>query len=127
MNRVFAALALLISIPFYSQQKGQKKLDPEFIHVQNKWVDSVLNSLSPTERIGQLFMIAAYSNLDLKHVKEIHELIEKYNIGGLIWMQGGPVRQGKLANYYQSVAKTPLLYSMDAEHGLAMRLDSTPR
>jgi beta-N-acetylhexosaminidase len=127
MNRLLAALALLISIPFYSQLKGQKKLDPEFIHVQNAWVDSVFNSLSPVERIGQLFMIAAYSNLDLKHVKEVHELIEKYNIGGLIWMQGGPVRQGKLANYYQSVAKTPLLYAMDAEHGLAMRLDSTPR
>jgi beta-glucosidase-like glycosyl hydrolase len=72
-------------------------------------------------------MVAAYSNRDLKHVKEIKDLIVNYNIGGLIWMQGGPLRQGQLANYYQSIAKTPLLYSIDAEWGLAMRLDSTVR
>ncbi len=71
-------------------------------------------------------MVAAYSNRDIKHVREIHDLIEKYNIGGLIWMQGGPVSQAKLANYYQSVAKTPLMYSIDGEWGLSMRLDSTP-
>jgi beta-glucosidase-like glycosyl hydrolase len=72
-------------------------------------------------------MVAAYSNRDLKHVKEIKDLIVNYNIGGLIWMQGGPLRQGQLANYYQSIAKTPLLYSIDGEWGLAMRLDSTVR
>lgn len=104
-----------------------KRKDPDFISIQNRWVDSVFNSLSPKERIGQLFMVAAYSNKDLKHVKEIRELIEKYNIGGIIWMQGGPLRQGQLANYFQSIAKTPLLYGIDGEWGLAMRLDSTPR
>ncbi|HQQ93096.1 MAG TPA: glycoside hydrolase family 3 N-terminal domain-containing protein [Bacteroidia bacterium] len=104
-----------------------KKQDPEFAGIQNPWVDSVFNALSPDERIAQLFMVAAYSNRDLKHVKEISDLIRNYNIGGLIWMQGGPLRQGKLANYYQSFAKTPLLYSIDAEWGLAMRIDSTIR
>lgn len=102
-------------------------MDPDFISIQNKWVDSVFNSLTPKERLGQLFMVAAYSNKDLKHVKEIKDLITNYNIGGLIWMQGGPLRQGQIANYYQSIAKTPLLYSIDGEWGLAMRLDSTPR
>lgn len=94
---------------------------------QERWVDSVFNSLTPDQQLGQLFMVAAYSNKDMKHVKEIHELIDKYNIGGLIWMQGGPVKQGKLANYYQHISKTPLLYSIDGEWGLAMRLDSVPR
>ncbi len=101
--------------------------DPDFTKVQNKWVDSVFNSLSQQQRIAQLFMVAAYSNKDLKHVKEIKALITDYNIGGLIWMQGGPIRQGKLANYYQSISKTPLLFSIDGEWGLSMRLDSTAR
>ncbi|HOZ87986.1 MAG TPA: glycoside hydrolase family 3 N-terminal domain-containing protein, partial [Bacteroidia bacterium] len=105
----------------------QLKKEPDFLSVQNKWVDSVFNSLTPDQRLGQLFMVAAYSNKDLKHVKEIKDLVVNYNIGGLIWMQGGPVRQGKQANYYQSIAKTPLLYSIDGEWGLAMRLDSTIR
>ena len=62
-------------------------------------------------------MVAAYSNKDMKHVAEIRELVQNYNIGGLIFMQGGPMREAKLNNYYQSMAKTPLLISIDGEWG----------
>lgn len=128
MNRIYRLFLLLLPLAILSFIPPSKtKKDPDFISIQNKWVDSVFNSLTVQQRIGQLFMIAAYSNKDLKHVREIKELITNYNIGGLIWMQGGPVRQGKLANYYQTIAKTPLLYSIDGEWGLSMRLDSTPR
>jgi beta-N-acetylhexosaminidase len=128
MNKLLAALAfsLLFAVAAFTEPP-HKKQEPDFMSVQNKWVDSVFNALTPVQRLGQLFMVAAYSNKDLKHVKEIKDLITSYNIGGLIWMQGGPVRQGKLANYYQSIATTPLLYAIDGEWGLAMRLDSTPR
>lgn len=128
MKRVPGFLVVLLALGVLSfMMPPQAKKDPDFISIQNRWVDSVFNSLSPEQRIAQLFMVAAYSNKDLKHVKEIRELITNYNIGGLIWMQGGPVRQGQLANYYQSLAKTPLFYSIDGEWGLSMRLDSTPR
>ncbi len=129
MKRFFPlAVVVLIFTGSYPLKPVFKiKKDPDFLSLQNHWVDSVFNSLSPNQRLGQLFMVAAYSNRDMKHVKEIRELINNYYIGGLIWMQGGPVKQGKLANYYQSIAKTPLMYSIDGEWGLAMRLDSTPR
>ncbi len=90
-----------------------------------KWADSVFNSLSPDERLGQLFMVAAYSNRDEKEKQQIAYLIQKHKIGGLIFMQGGPVRQAALTNYYQSISKTPLMIAIDGEWGLAMRLDST--
>lgn len=105
----------------------RKGTDPAFLSMPTRWADSVFNSLTPDQRLGQLFMIAAFSNRDNKHTKELEQVIRTYNIGGLIWMQGGPVREGKLANYLQSIATTPLLYSMDAEWGLSMRLDSTFR
>jgi beta-N-acetylhexosaminidase len=128
MKRFFRPVLVILALAAVSFNiPSQKAKDPDFVAIQNRWVDSVFNSLSPKERLGQLFMVAAYSNKDLKHVKEIKDLITTYNIGGLIWMQGGPSRQAKLANYYQSVARTPLLYSIDGEWGLAMRLDSTPR
>lgn len=128
MNKFSGTFLLLILVALFSFTDPLKtKQEPDFISIQNKWIDSVFNSLSPNQRLGQLFMVAAYSNRDLKHVREIKELITNYNIGGLIWMQGGPVRQGRLANYYQSISKTPLLYSIDGEWGLAMRLDSTVR
>jgi beta-N-acetylhexosaminidase len=92
---------------------------------QNDWVDSVFNSMTAKERLGQLFMVAAYSNKDAAHKNELSKLIKEYNIGGLIFFQGGPVRQAKLTNMYQAEAKVPLMIGMDAEWGLAMRLDST--
>ncbi len=91
----------------------------------SNWVDSVMQTLTPDQRIAQLFMVAAYSNKTQAHVDEITKLVEEQKIGGLIFFQGGPVRQAKLTNHYQSKSDVPLLLSMDAEWGLAMRLDST--
>lgn len=89
------------------------------------WASSKLKSLSLDQKLGQLFMVAAYSNKGPQHKSEILNLVEKYKIGGLIFFQGGPVRQAKLTNEYQKAANIPLMIAMDAEWGLAMRLDST--
>jgi len=94
---------------------------------QEVWVDSVYNQLSFDEKVGQLFMVAAYSNKDEAHNKSIDRLIEENKIGGLIFFQGGPVRQAKLTNRYQAKSKVPLFIGIDAEWGLSMRLDSTYR
>ncbi|MEJ8803013.1 glycoside hydrolase family 3 N-terminal domain-containing protein [Pontibacter sp. H249] len=92
---------------------------------EQSWVDSVMTTLTPEQRIGQLFMVAAYSNKNEKHFREIDTLVSRYNIGGVMFMQGGPLRQAKLTNRFQSRAKVPMLVAMDAEWGLGMRLDST--
>jgi beta-N-acetylhexosaminidase len=89
-----------------------------------QWVDSVFNSLPKEQRIAQLMIIRAHSNLGSKHVQEVTELISKYNVGGLCFFQGGPVRQANLTNLYQGITKTPLLITIDGEWGLGMRLDS---
>ncbi|WP_020532194.1 glycoside hydrolase family 3 N-terminal domain-containing protein [Flexithrix dorotheae] len=96
-----------------------------YLKQQQEWVDSTFSKLTEDEKIGQLFMATAYSNLSSDHVNGIKNLIENHHIGGVIFMQGGPLRQAKLLNEYQELAKIPLLVSMDAEYGLAMRLDST--
>ena len=92
---------------------------------ENKWVDSVYNQMPFNEKVGQLFMIAAYSNKDTVHTNAIDKLIKDYKIGGLIFFQGGPMRQAKLTNRFQSESKLPLFIGIDAEWGLSMRLDST--
>ena len=92
-----------------------------------KWVDSVYVAMNLDERIGQLFMVAAYSNKDTVHFNVIDKLITENKIGGLIFFQGGPVRQANLTNRFQSKSKIPLLIGNDAEWGLNMRLDSTAR
>ena len=100
---------------------------PVFYNSDSAWVDSVINTLTLEQKIAQLFMVAAYSNKGKSHQIEIEELIKKYHIGGLMFMQGGPIRQVRLTNHYQSISSVPLMIAQDAEWGVSMRLDSTQR
>jgi beta-glucosidase-like glycosyl hydrolase/CubicO group peptidase (beta-lactamase class C family) len=119
MNRKkkFLICLLVLFLTFFNVSLAQS--------TQKEWVDSVFTTLSSKEKIAQLFMVAAYSNRDQKHQQEIEKLIKEEKIGGLIFFQGTPSKQAELTNLYQAQAKVPLLLSMDAEWGLAMRLDST--
>ncbi|WP_430613301.1 glycoside hydrolase family 3 N-terminal domain-containing protein [Flavobacterium sp. JP2137] len=112
-------LFLFLSLPLFAQTNFKK--------AQKNWVDSVYNSLTFEQRVGQLFMVAAYSNKDQAHLKSLEKLVAEQQVGGLIFFQGGPVRQGKMTNALQKLAKVPLLIGIDGEWGLSMRLDSAPR
>ncbi len=103
------------------------KTDPPFLGANQKWVDSVFKTLTPEERIAQLIMIPVYSNKNQAHIDSISRLVTTYKVGGLIFFQGGPVRQAHMTNRYQRESKVPLMISIDGEWGLAMRLDSTVR
>ena len=92
---------------------------------QKKWVDSIYNSMTLKEKIGQLFMVQIFSDEKKMSKEKIKKLIEDQKIGGIIFSKGGPVRQAKLSNELQQISKTPLLIGIDAEWGLNMRLDST--
>ncbi|MGA0559339.1 glycoside hydrolase family 3 N-terminal domain-containing protein [Larkinella sp. VNQ87] len=92
---------------------------------QQRWVDSVFRTLTQEQKIGQFFMVATFSNRDEAHYQYIETLVRHYNIGGLIFFQGGPYRQAVLTNRYQAAANVPLLIGIDGEWGLGMRLDST--
>lgn len=89
------------------------------------WVDSLYSDMSLEEKVGQLFMVDIFSNQSLVKTDKIKDLIRDQRVGGIIFSKGGPLQQAKLNNEYQASSKTPLLIGMDAEWGLAMRLDST--
>jgi len=108
------------------QAKIERSEDNVFWQQPEKsWADSVLQSMTLDQKIGQLMMVAAYSNRDKKHIQELDTLIMRYGIGGLIFFQGGPLRQAAMTNHFQSITKVPLFISIDGEWGLSMRLDST--
>lgn len=92
---------------------------------QQRWVERQYNEMSLDEKLGQLFMVSVASSQDKVATDRITSLIKEHKIGGVIFSTGGPVRQAKLTNKYQAASKTPLMVGMDAEWGLAMRLDST--
>jgi len=127
LQRKLIPFIFLLNIIIISAQS----IDPlraKDIENQEVWVDSIMKSLSIEEKIGQLFMVQAYSNRDTNHEKEITELIEKYHVGNLIFMQGTPDKQVVLNNKYQSLTKkVPLMIGFDGEWGLDMRLKNTYR
>lgn len=90
-----------------------------------RWADSVIKTMSPDQRLAQLFMVDVYSKDGTKPSPKVEHLIKNVGIGGLIFMKGGPGRQVVLTNHYQKMARLPLLISIDGEWGLPMRLDSS--
>lgn len=92
---------------------------------QHNWADSVYRSMTLEEKIGQLFIIRAHTDKEQAYEDRVARMIKKYKVGGVCFFQGGPVRQARLTNRYQSLANIPLFISQDAEWGLGMRLDST--
>ncbi len=117
----FMGIGLILLFMSACLQDSRRPTDP----LQEAWVDSVFNTLSETEKIGQLFALRAHSNLGKAHEEELMRLIDTYKIGGLIFFQGTPHKQALLSNQYQARSKVPLMISIDGEWGLGMRLDST--
>lgn len=124
MKKIFAAIFLTFGL--FAELSAQ--VDPLFKDsIQLKWVDEQYANMTLDQKIGQLFIVAAYSNRDTSHENEIKKLIKDESIGGLIFMQDDAVKQIALTNEYQSMATTPLLIGIDGEWGVAMRLKGVER
>lgn len=89
------------------------------------WVDSCMNNMTLDQKIGQLFMIRAHSDLGPDHIKSVENQIQEFHIGGMCFFQGTPRKQAELSNQYQKLSKIPLMIAMDAEWGLGMRHKKT--
>ncbi len=136
-NKLFFVIKILLFLPLFilystflkpehnlENQKNTIK-DPPFAEYNSQWVDSVFATLSLDQKIGQLFMVAAYSKFGQSHINEIAYMIKNYHIGGIIYFQGGPIQLAHMNNYFQSISKVPIMSAIDGEWGLGMRLDST--
>ena len=114
-------LILILALGCSSAQQN-----PPFLKItSDQWVDSLMNKLSLDQKIGQLFMIQAYSNLKNPHTEDLLKLVSQFQVGGIIFMQGGPLAQARISNKLQQMSNVPLLVAIDAETGLGFRLDST--
>jgi len=98
------------------------------------------------QKVGQFFFPAVFINDTEENIQETERLIKEHNIGGLTFFHS---RASAATNYeskkkvvftddsyqkikdlivrYQKAASTPLLISIDAEWGLAMRIEKTPQ
>ncbi|SHJ39046.1 glycoside hydrolase family 3 N-terminal domain-containing protein [Pseudozobellia thermophila] len=115
----------LFFLAFFSVSAQKNPLLAKDSLAQQKWVDTKYNEMTLDEKLGQLFMVMVASDQNKTAIDGVRNLIRDQKIGGVIFSTGGPVRQAKLTNEFQALSKIPLMIGMDAEWGLAMRLDST--
>jgi len=108
---------------------AQVESTPAQLPSAQQWVDAKLASMSVEERIGQLFIARAHSDGSAGTLKELTALVKSQHLGGLCFFSGSPQAQVEWTNALQRAsAKIPLLVSMDAEWGAAMRFkDQAPR
>ncbi len=121
MHRILIFLGLLTSTAFLKAQSVSLNWNKS-----NHWVDSVYNTLTEDEKIGQLFMVDVWPMRDSSHFKDVEALINDFKVGGLIFFKGSPYKQATLTNLFQQKSKVPMLIGIDGEWGLSMRIDSTP-
>ena len=117
MQRTITYLIIILHVILF-MQTGAGMSYPER---QDHWVRSVIEKMTIEEKIGQLFMLRAYSRGDKYEEKLILQYIEKYHIGGLCFFQGSVSEQVRLVNKYQQKSKIPLFIGIDAEWGLGQR------
>ena len=98
---------------------------PPYMIMASPWADSLMQSMSLDQKIGQLFMVAANGrDTDEAYYLKIDSLIENYGLGGLIYFQAEPHQHNLLVNRFQSGSNIPMMNGIDGEWGLSMRIDS---
>ena len=110
MKKIFLILSLLVTINLFAQND------------EEKWVDSVFNSLTLEQKIGQLMNVRA-NNPNQDFNENVDEFIEKYNIGGVTFFRTDAEDLLLQANEWQSKAQTPLMIAIDGEWGIGMRIN----
>ena len=111
MKKIIASIFILtLSVNVFSQS------------CEEKWVDSVFNSLTLEQQVGQLMNLRANQpNKDFD--TKIEEYIEKYNIGGVTFFRTDAEDLLLQANDWQAQAQTPMMIAIDGEWGLGMRIN----
>ncbi|QBO57505.1 glycoside hydrolase family 3 protein [Chryseobacterium salivictor] len=103
-------------------QYHPKNISPAETQKANQWVEKTYQTLSQDEKLGQLFIVALYTNKGEDYINNVRNIVVNDKIGGLILMQDDAAREINLVNEFQQKAKIPLMIGMDAEWGVYQRI-----
>ena len=122
-NNISCILVFIFGCVGYLQaQFSPKNLTKDLDKKAVKYADSLYAKLSMDERIGQLYIVALYTNKDQNHISGVRKLVEQERIGGIILMQDDAEQEIALVNEFQKKSRVPMLFGMDAEWGLYQRI-----
>ena len=122
-NNISCILVFIFGCVGYLQaQFCPKNITKDLDKKAVKYADSLYAKLSMDERIGQLYIVALYTNKDQNHISGVRKLVEQERIGGIILMQDDAEQEIALVNEFQKKSRVPMLFGMDAEWGLYQRI-----
>ncbi|WP_326982070.1 glycoside hydrolase family 3 N-terminal domain-containing protein [Chryseobacterium sp. MYb264] len=120
---VYASLFIFLGVSSGVKAQYQpKNISQEDLKKANQWVDTTYNNLSQDEKLGQLFIVALYTNKGENEINTVRNIVINDKIGGLILMQDDAAREINLVNEFQQKSKVPLMIGMDAEWGVFQRI-----
>ncbi|MDN4014659.1 glycoside hydrolase family 3 N-terminal domain-containing protein [Chryseobacterium gambrini] len=120
---IYSSLFIFIfSSSKISAQYQPKNISKDDLKKANQWVDKTYKNLSQDEKLGQLFIVALYTNRGESEIEKVRNIVTNDKIGGLILMQDDAAREITLVNEFQQKSKVPLMIGMDAEWGLYQRI-----
>ncbi len=123
MKQLFIALLICISLPLFGANDSEDKKNK----TRDKEISALISQMSLREKVGQLIMIGADTDLNKKYCEKILKDIDSNKVGGVCFFKGKSDNLPKLIEKYNAICKIPLLVSIDAEWSLSMRLhDLTP-
>ncbi len=89
----------------------------------NKWVEAEFKKMSKEEKVAQMMVIGVSPREKGEKLDSLKKLVKTYNLGGLIFHEMSVNDYVSLYNEFQTLARTPLMMTIDGEWGLGMRLD----
>lgn len=120
---IYTSLFIVALInPKVKAQYQPKNASKEDLKKAQQWVDKTYKNLSQDEKLGQLFIVALYTNKGEDYISQVRNIVTNDKIGGLILMQDDAAREINLVNEFQQKSKVPLMIGMDAEWGLYQRI-----
>lgn len=120
---IYTSLFIVALInPKAKAQYQPKNASKEDLKKAQQWVDKTYKNLSQDEKLGQLFIVALYTNKGEDYISQVRNIVTNDKIGGLILMQDDAAREISLVNEFQQKSKVPLMIGMDAEWGLYQRI-----
>lgn len=121
---VFSVMMLTVGLMFAVKPNLVKNGDGSACE---KWVDSVYKTLTLRQQVAQLMFPKVVPTQGEISKKTIKNYVEKNGMGGLLYTEGTAAQYGEMNNYAQSIAKVPVLMTLDGEWGLSMRIKKAPR
>lgn len=90
------------------------------------WADSIMDTMTVEEMSGQLIMPAVYSDDSADAIRLLKKYATDSHVGGVVLLKGSVKAARTIADTLRKMLPAPPFIAIDAEWGLAMRLEGTP-